>query len=296
MDELALNSFYNYLISERRYSEHTLTSYKLDIKQFKEFLVDVFEEGDTVEVDYNQIRSWVISLMEKELAKTSINRKISTLKAYYKFLYRKALIPKNPASRVHTLKKDAKLPEFVEEQNIARLLDQLSNVESFEELRDVLILELFYGTGMRLSELMALKEEDVRLDQKEIKVLGKGNKERLIPLNNTLLQLLPKYIRKKHDFLHNKSEFLVVTNAGKEVYKTFVYRTVRRYLSMINTQTKKSPHVLRHTFATHLLDKGADLNAIKELLGHTSLASTQVYTHNTLDKLKKIFEQAHPKA
>ncbi len=296
MDEQMVNGFYNYLEFERRYSAHTLSSYKIDLKQFKAFLSEVFNEEDTRKVDHNQVRSWVVELMEKELAKTSINRKISTLKVYYKFLLKKGEISKNPTSKVHNFKKDKKLPEFVEEHNINKLLDELARYETFEEMRDVLILELFYGTGMRLAELMNLQESDVKKGGAELKVIGKGNKERRIPLNSTLLELIPKYIKKKHEQEDNKSTFLIVTNAGEKVYRMFVYRTVRKYLSLINTQSKKSPHVLRHTFATHLLDKGADLNAIKELLGHSSLATTQIYTHNTLDKLKKIFDQAHPKA
>ena len=291
-----ISCFYSFLENEKRYSTHTLASYQIDLKQFKLFLLEVFDQPDSRQADHNQVRSWVVELMEKQLAKTSINRKISTLKAFYKYLLKKGEIIKNPTSKINSLKKDKKLPEFVEEQNINKLLDQLSTYESFEELRDVLILELFYGTGIRLSELMNLKEVDVRLGEQSLKVIGKGNKERRIPLNSTLLELIPKYIRKKHAEEYNNTQFLVVTNAGQQVYRMFIYRTVRRYLSLITTQSKKSPHVLRHTFATHLLDKGADLNAIKELLGHSSLATTQIYTHNTLDKLKKIFNQAHPKS
>ena len=296
MDSVIIKKFYSYLEFEKRYSLHTLSSYEIDLKQFKVFLLEVFNEKDACNVDHNQVRSWVVELMEKQLANTSINRKVSTLKVFYKYLLKTGEIIKNPTSKIHSLKKDQKLPEFVEERNINKLLDQLSAYESFEELRDVVILELFYGTGMRLSELMNLKEVDVRLDVGSLKVIGKGNNERRIPLNKTLLELLPKYIRKKHEEADNNTEFLVVTNSGDQLYRMFIYRTVRKYLGLINTQSKKSPHVLRHTFATHLLDKGADLNAIKELLGHSSLATTQIYTHNTLGKLKKIFDQAHPKA
>jgi len=296
MDAVMIEGFYNYLEFEKRYSPHTLSSYKIDLTQFKVFISDVFGEEDSQLADHNHVRSWVVELMEKELKNTSINRKVSTLKVYYKFLLKNDAISKNPTSKIHSLKQDKKLPEFVEEKNINILLDQLSKYESFEDIRDVLILELFYGTGMRLAELISLKEDDVRLREKKVKVTGKGNKERWIPLNTTLLEIIPKYIIKKHGQADNNTEFLVVTNEGKQLYRMFVYRAVRKYLSLINTQSKKSPHVLRHTFATHLLDKGADLNAIKELLGHSSLATTQIYTHNTLDKLKNIFKQAHPKA
>jgi integrase/recombinase XerC len=296
MDEVLITSFFYYLEFERRYSSHTVASYRVDLNQFNTFIEGTFEEHDLRLVDHNQVRSWVVDLMERQLAKTSVNRKISTIKVFYKFLLKREEIVKNPTSKITSLKKDKKLPEFVEEQNINALLDQLASYDSFEELRDVLILELFYGTGMRLAELMDLKEIDVRLSEKQVKVIGKGNKERWIPLNATLLELIPKYIKKKHQTSDNNTEFLIVTNAREKVYRMFVYRTVRKYLSYIGSQSKKSPHVLRHTFATHLLDKGADLNAIKELLGHSSLATTQIYTHNTLDKLKKIFEQAHPKA
>lgn len=291
-----VQDFVAYLEWERRYSQHTITSYQTDLKQFTSFLDEVFDEADFCQVDSDQIRAWVVELMELQLSKTTINRKISTIKVFYKFLLKQELIVKNPTFKLTTLKRDKKLPEFVEEQSITALLNHLSAYQSFEDLRDVLILELFYGTGMRLAELMNLKEDDVRFQEKQLKVIGKGNKERWIPLNATLLELIPKYIKKKHEDSDNNSEFLVVTNAGEKVYRMFVYRTVKKYLSNVGNQSKKSPHVLRHTFATHLLDKGADLNAIKELLGHSSLATTQIYTHNTLDKLKKIFDQAHPKA
>ena len=296
MDSVIVSRFYDYLEYEKRYSPHTVSAYKVDLGQFKEFILEVFDEQDTRGADHHQVRSWVIDLMEQQLANTSINRKVSTLKVYYKFLLKNEEITRSPTGKINSLKKVKKLPQFVEEQNMNVLLDQLSVYESFAELRDVIILELFYGTGIRLSELMNLREHDLRLVDGIIKVVGKGNKERQIPLNSTLLELLPKYIKKKHEDADNNTEFLIVTNQRKQLYKMFVYRTVRKYLSLINTQSKKSPHVLRHTFATHLLDKGANLNAIKELLGHSSLGTTQIYTHNTLDKLKKIFEQAHPKA
>jgi len=296
MDAHIVENFCHYLEYEKRYSPHTLSSYKLDLKQFKLFLFDVFNEQDTLLADHDQVRSWVISLMDIGLAKSSINRKISTLKVYYRFLQKREEVFKDPTSKIHSFKKEKKLPEFVEEKNIVDLLDALSAYNSFEEVRDVLILELFYGTGMRLSELMNLTEQQVRLSEGYLTVVGKGDKERRIPLNITLLELIPIYLEKKYEDTDNNTKFLIVTNGGEQVYPMFIYRTVRRSLSLINTQSKKSPHVLRHTFATHLLDKGADLNAIKELLGHSSLATTQIYTHNTLDKLKKIFDQAHPKA
>jgi integrase/recombinase XerC len=236
--------------------------------------------------------------MSKEYATKSVNRKIACIKSFYHFLLKKERIQKNPTLKIKSLKQKKALPQFLEEENIHVLLDELSASNVFESLRDYLILELFYGTGMRLAELIALKTSDVQLSSNTLKVLGKGNKERIIPINTSLKNALTLYLsKKKFEGIGNNSNYLIVTNNGKQTYPMFISRVVKKYVtSEVTSADKKSPHVLRHTFATHLLNKGADLNAIKELLGHSSLAATQVYTHNTIDKLKAIFEQAHPKS
>ncbi|MDB4835131.1 tyrosine-type recombinase/integrase [Cyclobacteriaceae bacterium] len=292
----SIETFIDYLTFEKRYSEHTINSYSIDLKQLSIFLDENLNSASLDDIDHNALRSWAISLMEENLSKTSINRKISSVKSFYTYLLKKKLIKTNPSKRIKTLKTPQKLPDFVPTKELSDYLDRLAQNSSYKTLLDLLILELFYGTGIRLSELLNLHEKDVSLDKKEIKVLGKGNKERAIPLNDTLLQIIPKYLLKKHHEFDNKSPYLIVTESNKPGNKSYVYKVVKFHLSQIPNQAKTNPHVLRHTFATHLLDSGADLNAIKELLGHSSLASTQVYTHNSLDKLKKVFKQAHPKA
>jgi len=235
--------------------------------------------------------------VDQEMMPKSINRKIACLRSFYHFLQKKECITKDPTLKIRALKVKKSLPVFVEEDNMIKLLDQIEFDDSFDSTRDKLVLELLYGTGIRLSELIGLKTSDVNLFQKTIKVLGKGNKERIIPIHDTFITLSKEYSnKKKSESFKNNNAFFVVTNNGEQTYPMFIYRLVKKYLDQITTVDKRSPHVLRHTFATHLLNKGADLNAIKDLLGHTSLAATQVYTHNSIDKLKAIFDQAHPKS
>jgi len=243
------------------------------------------------------LRSWIVTLADQEMMPKTINRKIACLRSFYHFLQKKEVISKDPTLKIKALKVKKSLPVFVEEDNMIKLLDQIEFHDSFDGLRDKIVLELLYGTGIRLSELIGLKTSDVNLFQKTIKVLGKGNKERIIPIHDTFITLSKEYSnKKKSESFGNNNEFFVVTNNGEQTYPMFIYRLVKKYLDQITTVDKRSPHVLRHTFATHLLNKGADLNAIKDLLGHTSLAATQVYTHNSIDKLKAIFDQAHPKS
>ena len=282
---------------EKRYSQHTIASYQCDLGQFQKFLTINFHELHLEKVNYHHIRSWIINLMEKGLNPRSVNRKIVSLRSFYKFLLRNETIKADPTSRIKVLKTTKKLPNFVQEEDMQRLLDNFTFEDDFAGWRDRLVLELFYGTGIRLSELIGLKESDIDRFHGQIKVLGKRNKERLIPFSQNLANVLSNYLdKKKSVFDHNSDDYLLVTDKGDQGYPMMIYRVVKKYLAMFTTVEKKSPHVLRHTFATHLLNKGADLNAVKDLLGHASLAATQVYTHNSLDKLKRVFDQAHPKA
>lgn len=292
-----MKSFLNYIEFEKRYSKHTIVSYKNDLMQFSVFLKGEYEIKKLTDVQYSHIRHWIIQLMEDGINSKTINRKIATLKSYYKFQLREGIISKNPTLQIKSPKVKKKLPVFIEEKNMENLLDYFEFQNDFKGIRDRLVIELLYGTGIRLSELIELQERDISIYEKTIKVLGKGNKERIIPINPNLLETIKLYhLVKKDENFGNKTDQLIVKNDGDKVYPTFIYRMVKKYLGAVTTVEKKSPHVLRHTFATHLLNKGADLNAVKDLLGHTSLAATQVYTHNSIEKLKKVFDQAHPKA
>ena len=292
-----IDSFLRYIQYERRYSVHTVNSYKTDLLQFKSFLTSYGQAISVQSVDYQHIRSWVISLIDDGVKPNSVNRKIASLKSYYKFLLKRDEIIIDPTQRLQPLKSGKKLPQFIQEKEIQHLLDQNEFADSFSGIRDRLILELLYGTGMRRAELIGLQESDVNLVKQQVKVLGKRNKERIIPLSKSLTALITTYNGKKlNEFPELLSKSLLVTDKGKPCYPVFIYRIVVQYLGQYVSLEKRSPHVLRHTFATHLLNNGADLNAVKDLLGHTSLAATQVYTHNSLEKLKRVFEQAHPKA
>jgi integrase/recombinase XerC len=292
-----IDSFLKYLTYEKRSSPHTIQSYQTDLLQFESFVQDHHDLDKTEKADHRAIREWMVNLVESGYSPRSINRKIASLRSYYKFLLKRNSISKDPTQKIRVLKSGKKIPHFVKEDEIIRLFDEHDFGSEFEGIRDKLLLELLYGTGIRLSELLNLKETDIDFFEVTIKVLGKRNKERIIPLNTELLNLISHYTEsKRENFNGNGNEFLIVTNNGEKCYSMFVYRTVRKYLDSFTSIDKRSPHVLRHTFATHLLNKGAELNAVKDLLGHTSLAATQVYTHNSLEKLKKVFDQAHPKA
>jgi len=292
-----VNEFLTYLSVEKRYSKHTTVSYRNDLSNLSEYLLTTYEFSTPEFATYPMLRSWIVTLVDQEMMPKTINRKIACLRSFYHFLQKKEVISKDPTLKIRALKVKKSLPVFVEEDNMIKLLDQVEFDDSFDATRDKLVLELLYGTGIRLSELIGLKTADVNLFQKTIKVLGKGNKERIIPIHDTFITLSKEYSnKKKSESFENNNAFFIVTNNGEQVYPMFIYRLVKKYLDQITTVDKRSPHVLRHTFATHLLNKGADLNAIKDLLGHTSLAATQVYTHNSIDKLKAIFDQAHPKS
>jgi len=288
-------SFFLYLQHEKRYSKHTLTSYETDLRQLAVYLISTYETTDISLASYQMLRSWLLSLAGEDLKPRSLARKIACLKSYYAFLHKQGIIQLNPTLRLKSPKLEKRLPDFVEEKNMDILLDQITFPEGFEGIRDKLILELLYGTGIRLSELIGIKESDYNHYDHTLKVLGKGNKERIVPINKTLSNLISIYIAQKN-LEETKNNFLIVTDKYDKLYPVFVQRIVKKYLTLVTTLEKKSPHVLRHTFATHLLNHGADLNSIKDMLGHSSLAATQVYTHNSLEKLKAVFEKAHPKA
>lgn len=292
-----MDLFFKYLEYEKRYSPHTLTSYHTDLGQFAQYLQDTYQITDPAEADHSIIRSWILTLVHKNLEARSVNRKIACLRSYYKFLLSQQRIQVNPMLRIKAPKVSKKLPAFVPEEPFNHFLDSFTFDENFEGQRDKLILEFLYGTGIRLAELIGIAHDDLDLHARTVRVLGKGNKVRIIPLNDTLLATIAHYLKQKNDFFgNNNSEKLLVTNKARPLYPKFVYRVAKKYISLVTTSEHNSPHVLRHSFATHLLNKGADLNAIKDLLGHSSLAATQVYTHNSIEKLKSIFEKAHPKA
>ena len=289
--------FFKYLQYEKRYSPHTLTSYHTDLGQFSHYLEQVYQITEPAEADHTIIRSWILTLVQNNIKPRSINRKIACLRSYYRFLLSQQRISVNPMVRIKAPKAPKKLPAFVPEESFNTLLDSFDFEKSFEGQRDRLILEFLYGTGIRLAELIGIDENDIDMRAKTVRVLGKGNKERIVPINDSLLRCIEEYLQyKKSEFSDNNSEKLLVTNKARPLYPKFVYRVVKKYISLITTSDHNSPHVLRHSFATHLLNKGADLNAIKDLLGHSSLAATQVYTHNSIEQLKSVFEKAHPKA
>ncbi len=289
--------FFKYLQYEKRYSPHTLTSYHTDLGQFSSYLAEVYQIADPAEADHTIVRSWILTLVHNSIQPRSINRKIACLRSYYRFLLAQQRIQANPMLRIKAPKASKKLPGFVLEEPFNTLLDSFSFEENFEGYRDKLILEFLYGTGIRLSELIGVEHGDIDLRAKTVRVLGKGNKERILPINDSLVHCIEAYLAYKKEYIQdNHSKNLLVTNKARPLYPKFIYRVVKKFISMITTSEHNSPHVLRHSFATHLLNKGADLNAIKDLLGHASLAATQVYTHNSIEKLKSVFEKAHPKA
>jgi integrase/recombinase XerC len=292
-----MDLFFKYLTFEKRYSPHTLTSYRTDLGQFATYLAQTYGLADPAEADHTLIRSWIVTLLQQKMEARSVNRKIACLRSYYKFLHRTGRIPQNPMLRVTAPKSGKKLPAFLPAETLQRLFEQIEFPDIFEGWRDKLALELLYGTGMRLSELIGLQENSIDLNRKTIKVLGKGGKERILPLHASLETCLQTYLKfKALQFPDNQPAVLLVTAKMQPLYPKLVYRIVKNYTGMVTTSQHRNPHVLRHSFATHLLEKGADLNAIKELLGHSSLAATQVYTHNSIEKLKSVFEKAHPKA
>ena len=291
-----IDTFLKYLRFERNYSEKTIVSYRIDLEEFEDYLKKVDAEKSLVTADADLVRSWMVYLMEKGRSVATVNRKLSSLRSFYRFLLRRRIVDLDPMLKVVGPKKQKTLPSFLRIQEMDRLLDEYSVNEGFEGVRDRLILEMFYATGMRLSELIGLSDADVDLSAKLLKVTGKRNKQRLIPFGEELWADLLGYIKLRNETLPDRDEALFVRKDGKRMYPGLVYKLVRRNLSKVATLKKRSPHVLRHTFATAMLNGNAELQAVKELLGHESLATTEIYTHTTFEELKKVYEQAHPRA
>ena len=287
-----IKNFLDYLTIEKRYSVHTTISYRNDLNQFNLYLSESYSGIEFQKVEMIHVRSYMVHLLESKLAKSTVARKVSSIKSLYKFMKKEQLISSSPIQLLETPKLDSRLPVFLKEEEVVNLFEEFKFEDSFSGKRDKMILYLFYQTGIRLSELIGLKDVDVR--NGELKVLGKRNKERIIPLSNNIQPLIDQYLNLK-DELGFKKKYFFITDNGNKLYEKFVYRKVNYYLSMVSSKQKKSPHILRHTFATHMLNNGADLNSIKEILGHENLSATQVYTHNTFQKLKSIHKQSHPR-
>lgn len=293
-----IQSFLDYLKFEKRYSPHTIRSYHDDLLRFFNFLDLQFGQIKLKEISHSFVRGWLASLKEQNMTARTINRNISTLKSFFKYQLKQGHLEQTPMSKVIAPKMSRRLPVFIKEEDTADLILSLnSNTEDWKSLNAKMIINLLYNSGMRVSELLNLKENQVDFYKKQIKVLGKGNKERLIPVSAEILTLIREYISHKKKRFEKSDVVLLVTHKGKRLYAKYAYNIVNNILTgSIKTLDKKSPHVLRHTFATHLMNNGANLNAVKELLGHSSLATTQVYTHNTIEKLKDVYKKAHPKA
>ena len=292
-----IQHFLDYLSFQKRYSKHTIVSYKNDLDAFFDFLLAQYGETPLADIKTTFVRSWLAELKQQGMESKSINRKISTLKSFFKYQLRQQSITVSPMTAIISPKVNKRLPQFVDKKDISTLLTHVEFPDTWSGKTDELILQLFYNTGIRQAELVGLKELAVSAGTNTIKVLGKGNKERIIPISSSLMQKMQDYMADKRKlFIDFDKLVLLVTATGKKLYPRYVYNAVHKYLGLVTTIDKKSPHTLRHSFATHLMNNGADLNAVKELLGHSSLAATQIYTHNTIEKLKDIHKKAHPKA
>lgn len=294
---MSFKSFTDYLLLEKNYSALTVKAYQNDLKDFSEFIKKEYETNSIKKVNYSQIRSWIVLLVENGLTNRSVNRKVSALNTYYKFLLKIDDINLNPLAKHKALKISKKIQVPFSETEVEMVLDDLNFGEDFESVRNKLIIELFYSTGIRRIELVELKLVSIDLDNKTLKVLGKRNKERIVPLLKSVIETIIKYLklRSKLEYISDQDS-LFLTKKGVKIYETLVYRIINDYFSLASSKVKKSPHILRHSFATHLLNQGANLNAVKELLGHSSLAATQVYTHNSIAELKKVHINAHPRS
>tara|TARA_Y100000589_G_scaffold229215_1_gene216620 strand:- start:9107 stop:9988 length:882 start_codon:yes stop_codon:yes gene_type:complete len=282
--------FLDYLRIEKRYSEHTLKAYEIDLFQFNNYLISVYSVENLQKIESVYLRSYMVELLSLSNSKSTVARKISSLKSMFKYLIKKQLIDESPASNITTPKVEKRLPNFIKEKEMQQLFNGDLFPKDFKGLRDRLMIAILYQTGIRLSELIGLKWSDV--SNQEFKVTGKRNKQRIVPLSRGIQELIILY---KNNPQKTHPTWLLITDNFDKLYEKFVYRKVNYYLSLVSSKQKKSPHILRHTFATHMLNNGADLNAIKELLGHESLSATQVYTHNTFEKLKSIHKQSHPR-
>ncbi len=289
-------AFRDYLQKEKNYSPHTILAYWDDLESFENFLLQDFEQEDLADVNYSQIRSWIVSLVDAGISNTSVNRKVSSLKSFYRFLLKTKQIEINPLLKHKALKTPKKLQIPFSEKEVARVLNGIQYPEGFEGIRDKLIIDLFYTTGIRRTELIHLKMQNVDFSNNTLKVLGKRNKERVLPVLPIISEQFHMYIKERSGLEDVKDvDFFFLTLKGIKMSDSLVYRLINTYFSNVSEKVKKSPHILRHTFATHLLNNGADLNSVKELLGHSSLASTQIYTHNSLAELKKVYGNAHPR-
>ena len=294
---MLLHSFLDYLLLEKNYSELTIKAYGKDIQSFLDFLKEEYKNENLKEVNYAQIRSWIIQMVNQNISNRSINRKISSLNSFFKFLIKTEYIKTNPLAKHKALKTSKKVQVPFSEEEINSVLNKISHADSFEGVRNKLIIELFYATGIRRIELINIKVKNIDLESKTVKILGKRNKERVIPLLNMLVDSIKTYLEKRKSLEKIEDEdYLLLTVKGVKLYETLVYRIINEYFSLASSKVKKSPHILRHSFATHLLNQGAELNAVKELLGHSSLAATQVYTHNSIAELKKVYAKAHPRS
>ena len=290
------DSFYQHIQLSKRYSAHTVAAYKSDLNQFGEYITNAYGITSDEEVTYGMIRAWLASLIDEGLASRSVNRKLSSLKAYFRFLLKEGLRSDNPVSKASSLSIPSRVPVFASVAEMETALHPAGVTDTFPMHRDMLVLEILYCTGIRLAELLHLRLQDIDRSAQTIKVTGKRNKQRIIPVTRQLLKLMDDYLKERELVVKPGVLEIIVTDQGKKAYPVFIYRKVKHYLTLAGVRGVKSPHVLRHTFATHMLNEGADLNAIKELLGHASLAATQVYTHNSIEKLKSIYKLAHPRA
>ncbi|MCT4699651.1 tyrosine-type recombinase/integrase [Tenacibaculum haliotis] len=288
-------AFLRYLEHEKNYSKNTINAYNADITAFQNFCVTEFEQNELTTIHYNQIRTWIVALVNKEVSNRSVNRKMSSLKTFYGFLQKIGEIQINPLAKHKALKVQKKIQTPFELDEVDKVLDILNEDTDFESVRNKLIVELLYSTGMRRIELINIKEKDIDFAKQVVKVLGKRNKERYVMLLPSVLNTLNQYLSLKKEYELVSVEALLITKKGVKIYETLVYRIINLYFSRVSTKAKKSPHILRHAFATHLLNNGASLNSVKELLGHSSLAATQVYTHNSLEQIKKVYNKAHPR-
>jgi integrase/recombinase XerC len=289
--------FLDYLRFQKRYSPHTIISYENDLTAFATFLTKEYESPAVDSIKTTYIRTWLADLKENGISSKSINRKISSLRSFFKYLLKNEVVKVSPVTAIISPKMPKRLPQFVEEKDVKNLFGETVFSEGFKGLTEKLILEILYNTGTRKAELINLKEYQIDFSNSNIKVIGKGNKERIIPINNQLISQIKLYIAEKRRLIGREEEnFLLVSEKGKPLDPKYVYNIAKKYLSQVTTIDKKSPHIFRHSFATHLMNNGADINAVKELLGHSSLAATQIYTHNTIEKLKDVYKKAHPKA
>jgi integrase/recombinase XerC len=290
-----IENFLKYLQAEKRYADHTVKAYRTVLNQFHAFCLERGNEG--MDLHFKTIRSWVVSQMDSGISPRTVHKKLAALRTYCKYMIKEGALESNPVDKVLKPRVSKRNPVFVDEGNMDRLLDDYSFGDDFDGIRNRLVLDLLYQTGMRRSELLGLKTGSVDRPSKSVKVHGKRDKERLVPLNDSLLDAIDRYLALRAEVVNDPGhDMLIVTARGKPAYDSLIYRIVHKYLALVTSLDKKSPHVLRHTFATHMLNRGADLNAIKELLGHANLSATQVYTHNTFKKLKSIYNDAHPRA